>query len=79
MTIQASYDLRIKTHQSPRRCATCPPDRVCAWACIQGANVEDLIAGLVLQSEGKLTPPFPDPGAQAAEDALWASFNLIER
>ncbi len=76
MSIQASYNVRIKYTQSPRRCATCPPDRVCAWSCIQGASVEDLIVGLVLQSQGKLTPPYPEPGVLESHSAIAEAFNL---
>lgn len=60
-TIRATYNVRLKTHQTARRCGTCPPDRVCAWGCVQGAGVEDILIGYILQSEGKLSPPFPNP------------------
>ncbi len=61
--------LRIRTTASAYQCECCPPERVCAWACLQGAGVEEIVIGASLALEG--LPGGPD----AAREALWDSFN----
>lgn len=57
----------------PTRCATCPPDRVCAWACEQGWGVVDVLISKSL--------PVPDEAPDEASrdpalnQALWESYN----
>lgn len=68
--------LRLKRRASEARCAQCPPDRVCAWACIQGAGYADIVIGAMLEQSGGWAfqgadAPAPDPAARA----LWESFN----
>lgn len=67
--------MRIRTRASECQCAQCPPERVCAWACAQGAGVEELVAGAALMLEGRLSPYLAEPGAEAVRDALWESYN----
>ena len=44
--------VRIRTIASEYQCEDCPPERVCAWGCIQGAGVEEIIIGAALALEG---------------------------
>ncbi len=40
----------------PSICALCPPDRVCAWACCQGAGAVDVIIEMALIEDRVLAP-----------------------
>jgi len=76
MTELKELTLRIRTTASCYQCDACPPDRVCAWACLQGASPEDIViaASLVLDGvPGWYTPVVE--GAEPTHDALWGSFN----
>lgn len=65
----------LKTCASESACAHCPPDRVCAWACIQGTNCADIVTGAVLeQSHNWALDDMPEPGTPV-EPALWEMFN----
>ncbi|GAB4471617.1 MAG: hypothetical protein Kow00124_08830 [Anaerolineae bacterium] len=79
MVAPINITTRIKTVQDASACAHCPPDRVCAWACVQGTGISDIITGAALLFDGRLNDPIPpaDPGAEAAELALWESFNVM--
>ncbi len=67
---------RLKTCSSATRCAQCPPDRVCAWACVQGAGYTDILIGAVLeQSDSWALQDAVDPGLEPTNQALWESFN----
>lgn len=65
--------IRIRTTASSWQCDACPPDRVCAWACVQGFSPEDVIIGASLALDGVpyASPPLDDDSAHA----LWSSFN----
>lgn len=65
--------IRIRTTASPAQCAACPPDRVCAWACVQGFSPEDVIIGASLALEG--VPNYHPALTDDSSDALWSSFN----
>jgi len=74
--------LQFRATASAYQCAVCPPERVCAWSCVQGAGMEDIVMGAVLEAEGKLKPPPKaaptyDP-AEASAAALWESFNPLD-
>ncbi len=75
MTPKHDSPLRLLDRASGCRCANCPPKRVCAWACIQGASVEDILIGAVLeQSQDWALEPVA-AGREAPHHALWESFN----
>ena len=65
---------RIRTTASQSCCDDCPPERVCAWGCVQGAGIEDAIIGAALALEGSPGVQF-DPGSEPTRAALWDSFN----
>jgi hypothetical protein len=75
-TMLTTLPLKYRATASAYQCAVCPPDRVCAWSCVQGAGMEDIVMGAVLAAEGKLKTPAPiyNP-AEANAAALWESFN----
>jgi hypothetical protein len=67
--------VRLLSCASESRCRQCPPDRICAWACLQGTSIPDRTIGAVLEqnSNWALKPaPF-----EASDDAqiLWDAFN----
>lgn len=68
--------VRIRTTASPHQCDCCPPDRVCAWACVQGASPEDIIIAAALALEGApgWEPPLAE-GGEPTRAALWSTFN----
>jgi hypothetical protein len=69
---------RIRTVQSAWQCDCCPPERVCAWACLQGAGIEDIIIGAALALEGTGGTGMPRP-ADGAAPALWEVYNTYDR
>jgi hypothetical protein len=69
---------RLLTRASAGRCRDCPPERVCAWSCVQGANMADIITGAALFVEGAAT--VTDAGVALTRDdlirqALWDCYN----
>ena len=72
-----SHETRLNTRASAYRCQDCPPDRVCAWACTQGANLEEIVAGAVLMEEGKLAPAASrvEPEIKAVSDEICVSYD----
>ncbi len=72
-------DTTLKTRASSAQCASCPPDRVCAWACVQGANMEEVAAGAYLMAVGRLNPALPPvaPEIQTVEDEVFEGFNWV--
>ncbi len=66
--------LRIRTSASAYCCECCPPERACAWACLQGAGVEEIVIGAALALEG-VPGAAVTPGADPAHAAMWDSFN----
>ncbi len=61
----------------PERCASCPPDRVCAWACQQGWSAVETARFLeFLQTRSEQPGGLPDmPAGDCLAEALWDSFN----
>jgi hypothetical protein len=67
---------RPLAHMSESRCQHCPPERVCAWDCIQGAGVADILIGAVLeQSQSWALETELPTGQEATHRALWVLFN----
>ena len=66
---------RLLTQASESRCKNCPPDRVCAWACVQGAGFTDILIGEVLEQSSDWALKHTDPGQEPTREALWDSFN----
>jgi hypothetical protein len=62
---------RLLTRANEARCQNCPPDRVCAWACVQGAGIEDILIGAVLEQSQSWALQNSEP----AIPALWEAFN----
>lgn len=60
----------------PERCAECPPDKVCAWACEQGWGMHEIAIENQLIADGVL-PPQPDPteDVQCVRQAMWDRYN----
>ncbi len=57
---------------SPSPCDDCPPERVCAWACMQGMGVEEIVIGAALAREGVLDQA---TAGDAVRAALWGRYN----
>jgi hypothetical protein len=76
MSPQKTQPARLLTHATESRCACCPPDRVCAWACVQGAGIEDIVIGAVLEQSQDWALERRDPGQEAVHQALWETYNL---
>lgn len=68
-------DFRLKKHATASRCAQCPPERVCAWDCVQGASDADILVGAVLEQSQSWALEHTEPGQEAANQALWDTFN----
>ncbi|NLF76003.1 MAG: hypothetical protein GX573_09915 [Chloroflexi bacterium] len=66
---------RLLCRASETRCASCPPDRVCAWACVQGTSVEDIIIGAMLEQGLDWALRTSDAECATAHQALWETFN----
>ena len=75
MTPKNEPPIRLLTHASGCRCENCPPDRVCAWACVQGTNVVDILIGAVLEQSQDWALQPVKAGLEAPQQALWESFN----
>lgn len=75
MSEQSKPTLTIRTTASAYRCQDCPPDRVCAWGCIQGAGVEEIIitASLALEDD-RWSLKMPQPPEQSQDNAEPDSF-----
>lgn len=67
--------MRLRTTASHYRCKNCSPERVCAWACIQGASKADIAIGAALALEGSPGVLLPDLGVEPSRGALWISYN----
>ena len=75
MTSQPQPPVRLLTRANECRCENCPPDRVCAWACVQGTNTADIVIGAVLEQslDWALEPTTAEP--ETTRQALWDTFN----
>ncbi len=76
MTAQAKLPpVRLLTCATESRCRRCPPERVCAWACVQGTSMPDRVIGAVLeQSPNWALKPVAIESSDEAQ-ALWDLFN----
>ena len=73
---QSDLSPRLKLRATDAQCAQCPPDRVCAWSCVQGAGVTDIVIGAMLeQSDGWAFEGADAPEIAAPARALWETFN----
>jgi len=60
----------------PKRCAHCPPDRVCAWACEQGWGVHEIAVHTNLIQNGVLAPPAdPEEDIASVRQGIWEGYN----
>ncbi len=75
MTTQKDQPRRLLTRASECRCQNCPPNRVCAWDCVQGAGTADILIGAVLEQSQSWALETSEPGLAAANQGLWESFN----
>ena len=70
---------RLRMCASVYSCRNCPPERVCAWACVQGAGLEDIVIGAVMEQVLCWSPPEAEaeiePEIESTDPALWDSFN----
>ncbi|HML22625.1 MAG TPA: hypothetical protein PKD09_13315 [Aggregatilinea sp.] len=58
------------------RCRICPPERVCAWDCIQGANAEEIVINSLLEQRASSAPDIATPsGTDDTSRALWEVYN----
>ena len=46
MADHMTHRVRIRTRASQYQCETCPSERVYAWACVQGAGIEEIVIGV---------------------------------
>ncbi|GAB4415300.1 MAG: hypothetical protein Kow00106_10700 [Anaerolineae bacterium] len=75
MTALVTPASRLLERANEARCAQCPPERVCAWACVQGINRADAIAGAVLEQSHSWARQAPVAGLAAVQQALWEMYN----
>jgi hypothetical protein len=75
MTPRTERPVRLLSRASESRCAHCPPERVCAWACVQGAGVEDILIGAVLEQSQNWALERTNLGLEETNRALWDAFN----
>lgn len=62
---------------SPHQCHECPPERICAWACTQGACIEEIVVGTALALESPILSSLLlcEPDVQPITEAVWDSYN----
>lgn len=75
MNEKAALSPRLRTTASRYQCACCPPQRVCAWDCVQGAAVPDILYGAVLALEGVSLGTGGMRGSEPTHAALWECYN----
>ncbi len=75
MTPKPQPSIRLLTHARESRCQNCPPDRVCAWACVQGTSQWDILVGAVLEQSRSWALESSGTESNTAERALWETFN----
>jgi hypothetical protein len=66
---------KLLTRANQARCQYCPPERVCAWTCVQGAGSADILVGAVLEQSTSWALQAPEPGLEAVRQGLWDTFN----
>lgn len=67
---------RLHTRASESRYRHCPPERVCAWACVQGIGIPDVVIGAALALAD--VPGSGDPGIEPTRQALWDRYNTVQ-
>ena len=67
--------VRPLTRMNEARCAQCPPERLCAWDCIQGASPMDMIIGAALEQSDNWALHAPDASHETVSRALWEVYN----
>lgn len=67
--------IRLLTRANENRCQHCPPERICAWACVQGAGFEDIVIGAMLERGDSWALRYAQPDAHAAQQAMWELYN----
>jgi hypothetical protein len=73
--MEPQTEIHLKDRQSKCRCENYPPDRVCAWACVQGTNTEDILIGAMLEQNYTWAYQIEEPELESAHEALWDTFN----
>ena len=69
--------VRVLTRASAIRCQSCPPERVCAWACVQGAGMEEIVVGAALAERLAALQPEPRPeDIGFASAGIWECYNI---
>ena len=70
------YDFRLQTRARACRCRDCPPDRVCAWDCVQGMNTADIVIGATLALERQVITSEPEEEEdEFVFEGLWRTYN----
>ncbi len=72
---QPDFKYELHSRASAYQCRTCPPGRVCAQNCIQGASVADIIVGASL-ALGSSTHAAEMEQA-GTRQALWNLYNRV--
>lgn len=72
---QNTRSAHLLTRATESRCACCPPERVCAWACVQGTGIADIVVGAVLEQSQSWALESGDPDQDAVRRALLETFN----
>lgn len=62
-------------HANESRCQHCPPDRICAWACVQGTGIADIVVGAVLEQSMHQVTARTEPGEAFINRALMDTYN----
>ena len=68
-------NFRLQTRARACRCRDCPPDRVCAWDCVQGMNMADIVIGATLALERQINIPDPEEENSFVFEGLWRTYN----
>lgn len=77
MNVQSDYKYDLLSRVSAFQCRACPPSRVCAWDCAQGANVADIVVKASLATSRAAATD--EPGQSAARQGLWNRYNRVRR
>jgi hypothetical protein len=75
MTPHTPQSYRLLDRANENRCKHCPPDRVCAWDCVQGAGYEDIVIGAVLEQSQSWALEQSESAPDANRQALWDMYN----
>lgn len=75
MTARTKSSPRLLERANEARCAQCPPERVCAWGCVQGTNRADVVTGAALEQSDSWALRSAVTGLVAVRQALWGAYN----